>query len=235
MMTLRPEQRLAQVRSGLVRLIEAKTPLSSTEIFPMLGESMRRSDLSKLLQLDYIVKLGSRNFTKYVLSQKPGALDALVELAEDPEKISSFIWPRFEGHLGNQADDGEETEETDEGLEDEEAAPAEELSGSLGALSDRQLLEGIANNLGGLTQLVAAIFTQLKEGGDMRSVDLTPFVQSYSSLQERITSVEKKINNVEVGLGLIDGSKDTRSSGAGVQGADDREGKGAAGGGGVGT
>ena len=218
-MSLSPEQRLVAVRKGLIILYNAPEPCASTDLFDeAFGEASRRRILKKLLEGHYIEKLGTGVQVRY--SARADAVEQLTELIESPEKLSAFIWPRFEGHFGSTpaiADSAAELEDSSD--EEPEEEPEEEPRGVLEGDAAIPLLKGIAEAIGGLTELVAALYTNSKEGVDARpSVDLAPFVRSYVGLREEMKVLNTRLANIEKGLGLREADEeDNRGSGRGLQ------------------
>jgi hypothetical protein len=227
LMGLSPEQRLVAVRRGLVVLYNAREPCASTDLFDeSFGEASRRRILKKLLEGHYVEKLGAGTQVRY--SARVDAVEQLTELIESPEKLSAFIWPRFEGHLGSTpaiADSVTELEDSSE--EESEEEPEEEPRGVLEGDAAIPLLRGIAEAIGGLTELVAALYTNSKEGGDARpSVDLAPFVRSYVGLREEMKVFNTRLANIEKGLGLREADEeDNRGSGRGLQNTTEQHGE----------
>lgn len=225
-MALSPEQKLAAVRTTLM-LIRKNPGVVATpaELFndTVLTDSMRKDVGKKLTAAGFIRKAGAGRSTRYIFLDTDAVVlrDELDDLIDDAEALSAFLWPRFEGHLGSAAPD-EEGEIEDALLAAEASDDDEEVD------PQTALLRSIATNLAGLTELVAAVFTTVKEGGGTANFDLTPFVRSYTSLTERVASMEKKIITIQEGMGLSNGTEEEpRGTDRGLQdtSADDREGE----------
>jgi hypothetical protein len=218
-MAITPEKKLLEAKKLLMFIRKHHGKLvTPAEFFEDsdLSASVRKDLVKKLVEKGFIDRHGAAQSTQYGMVE--GNDIELLHLIEEPSALSAFLWPRYEGHLGSAPDDDDEELEDavdDRSEESEEVDP------------QTALLRSIATNLAGLTELVAAVFTKLQEGGDVRTIDLAPFVKSYTGLHDRIASLEKKINTIQEGMGLTNGDEENpRGSDRGVQdeAEDDREG-----------